>query len=1216
MDTANVDTSLKTTLAGGLGARLLTSILSMAILPLLIISVLTYLVVSAQLEETAHRSLKNLSSVQSSIISQYFDRIILDLTLESERVANITLLEQLSDAFQNSGKPLKAFVKGFRWTYLVEEQGTDLEAFWKTYNYKDVLIIDTQGNILFSLIKGDNLGINLFEGELGQSKFSKAVEKSLNTGKTTFSDLEFYPPSNEIAGFFASALLNDEGDKIGILAFQINDLTLKNIISKNANKIGTEEIYLIGEDRLVRSQSSEEGMNEGFHKKIENNSIKDWFHNNLYSNDLHSNNKNRSIDVISYQHLDQNEFIAVLHPFSISDVVWVILAEIESDYVYAPIHFLAKINITLVAVSLIIVSVLVILLTRRIVHPVLQLSQGVDEASQGNLEVSVNTEDSTELGALAAGYNRMIASLKHNENETDRREWLNKRMAELNDLMRTQTNIKTLSENVISYVCEHINAQSGAFYIVEDESITPTGSYSLKGISNLPKPFCVGEGIVGQSVYEKKTLSISNLNEPIIIRSGSGYIELNVLTVVPLFWNDKPIAVLEFGALSEMDEFRQKFLTRCSLPIAISVVTCLSKNKTQMLLERTQEQAEELRSQQKELCIANKDLTDKSDELKRQKVVLECAQKETEEKAEALAEASKYKSQFLANMSHELRTPLNSLLILARSLTENEDGNLTEDDIESAEYILESGRCLLELINEILDLSKVEAGQIDVYEDQVEISAVIDSMNSRFMHMAEEKSIRFMTTVTDDVPDTFITDNGKMGQILTNLISNAIKFTSQGYVELAVSIEDNYRFSSGEMKAIVFAVKDSGMGIPKNKQSAIFEAFQQADGSTNRTHGGTGLGLSIALSFAKLLGGNIELESIPNQGSTFSIFLPVQHGSAAPASINYSKSSMENKPSSDLDSAYCDQRITASVHSTFVDDRDRLDRSKSLILIIEDDHNFSKIVYNTCHTLQCQAIVAANGEAGIELAKKYPVDGIILDYMLPGADGSEILATLASSAGLQHIPVHIVSALDHISNIEALNIQGFATKPVTKEQLVSIINVLSSANDKTKEISGSVMHNTKKIENDCEAEKCNTPSIDQPIAAGTATVTPINSDLNGTSILLVDDDMRNSFALAKVLRKKNIQVRLASSGQQSLDMLDEHEDIQLVLMDIMMPEMDGYEAMGHIRNQDRFKNLPVIAVTANAMQGDQEKCLSSGANDYLSKPVDIGKLLFKMNKCL
>jgi len=947
------------------------------------------------------------------------------------------------------------------------------------------------------------------------------------------------------------------------------------------------------------------------------------------------------------------------------------------------------------------------LVSRRLknVHDALQSIASGDETLSQNL---IETKKD-EIGQLVQGYNRMLVSINDSRKNRQAREWLENGISEINDIIRKSQDKTHVSNQILSYLVHYLDGQLGALYWQEEDKFIPYATYALEKQLVKLKAIELGEGLVGQVAVNKKPMHITALPHNYYdITSSFGEVKPQSLIIFPIIYNDKVIAIVELAWFDKMPDKVLAFLEIANEILAVSFINMRQNENVLTMLKESQVQSEELQTQQEELRVTNEALSVKTKAIKNQQVVLEKTNLEMEQKAIALEESSKYKSEFLANMSHELRTPLNSLLILSRSLAQNDDNNLSDDEVESAVVIQESGRSLLELINEILDLSKVEAGQMQVISDVISVDDFMATLKRRFKHMAEDKHLSFNITLASNLPSSFIVDGTKLNQIITNLLSNALKFTEHGEVRLSLSYEKDL---SDETKSkLIFGVTDTGIGIPKDKHQAIFEAFQQADGTTSRTYGGTGLGLSIALSFAKLLGGDITLESDVGKGSRFSFSLPYIPTSEVTDSvmpIEFSAPTVKHN--------------LVSLPPPFEDDRNKLDHSKKLILIIEDDLPFARIVFHACHQQDCQAIVATDGESGLALASTYPVDGIVLDYMLPKLDGGEVAKHIRADDKLKHLQIHLVSALDNINTMDIADNIDQSVKPIPHNRLIEIVesfskerktlNILIIENDKSalyamnkllakeEEVTTFGVNNAQKAltllkEDSYDAiildldlpdisgfeflelastdinitlptifiysgrdmseadlsrlspftgnvivksarsperlldeihlfanqianlpdERENNYSAIQPI---NKTIGPDNTRLfdagfENRTILLVDDDMRNTFALAKVLRKEKLKVRIASSGQQSIDMLHTHSDIELVLMDIMMPGMDGYQTMNKIREQDKFKKLTIIAVTANAMPGDKEKCLTAGADDYMSKPVDVGQLLTMM----
>jgi len=971
-------------------------------------------------------------------------------------------------------------------------------------------------------------------------------------------------------------------------------------------------------------------------------------------------------------------------------------------------------EITLIVITS--VSSTVVLLFMMFKHLVSRRLKSVHDALQGiasrdeRLSQSLIETKKDEIGQLAQGYNRMLQSINDNNSKVQGREWLDSGIAEINSIIQHFKDKSQVSNKLLSHLVRFLDGHLGALYWQEEDRLIPYATFALEKQLTRLKAIKPGEGLVGQVALDKKIMRITTVPQDYYeISSSFGEVKPQSFIIFPIIYNDKVIAIIELAWLEETPDKAVKFLEVASKVLAMSFININQNEKVLTMLKESQVQSEELQTQQEELRVTNEALSYKTQAIKKQQTILEHANQEMEKKATALEEASKYKNEFLANMSHELRTPLNSLLILSRSLAQNDDNNLSADEVESAVVIQESGRSLLELINEILDLSKVEAGQMKVIADTLVINDFVSMLERRFTHMAEDKNINFTIVLTDNLPDSFIVDGAKLNQIITNLLSNALKFTEHGEVKLDISYKQEQVGEPRSNQQLYFCVTDTGIGVPEDKYHAIFGAFQQVDGTTSRTYGGTGLGLSIALSFAKLLDGDITVESEVDKGSRFTLSLPY-----IPA-----KGMSDQVESTELISNNTKQNLVC-LPPPFEDDRNRLDPTKKLILIVEDDVPFARIVFHACHQQYCQAIVATDGESGLVLANQYPVDGIVLDYMLPKLDGGEVAKYIRSNQKLKHIQIHLVSALDNIDTMDIAGINEKSTKPIAQHRLIEIVesfsqeknslNILIIENDKNalyamnkllakENVTASGVDNAHEAltllkENSYDAiildldlpevsgfeflelassipkltlptvfiysgrdmseddllrlapftgnvivksarsperlldeihlfanQVANIPTIGPGILSAndqlsattdTSSGNQPNVDFVNRTILLVDDDMRNTFALAKVLRKEKLKVIIASSGQQCLDMLEEHSDIELILMDIMMPTMDGYEAMNKIREQKAFKDITIIAVTANAMQGDKEKCLAAGANDYMPKPVDVGQLLTMM----
>ncbi len=764
--------------------------------------------------------------------------------------------------------------------------------------------------------------------------------------------------------------------------------------------------------------------------------------------------------------------------------------------------------------------------------------------------------------------------------ELERRNKMKADLAQLNEQMHGTDNIPSLTEQIIGHLCLQVNAAAGAIYIVNDQTLCPKASYVL-AMDELPQHLACGEQLVGQAWKNALPIELNASTTGLTIQSPLLSVIPRSVLAIPVSFEDQVIAVIELLSLETFDANQREFLDKAAIQIGIALHTIFQSVRIHKSLLETQNQAAELQAQQEELVSSNEELSSRSEELQAQQEELrlsndelsirsdelEQARIEAEEKARKLDETSRYKSEFLANMSHELRTPLNSILILANDLSNNDDGNLSDDERESASVIEDSGKNLLNLINDILDISKVEAGQMNVMQDMVSLKELSKQVQRNFKPIAKQQGVSFTSEITDKLPDLIESDSIKLNQILTNLISNALKFTHEGGVTLRISrcsVDDIMQQVSERLpeNLISFAVEDSGIGIPENKQTLIFQAFQQADGSTTRTYGGTGLGLSIALNFAHLLGGDIRLHSKEGKGSTFTLYLPL----------------IESQLTTDTEATI---EITECVDQTTSSLIEDCSETVAKILVVEDDLVAQMAITKLLGDMSIETTQAQTSQEILELLSKNRFEIMLLDLGLPGIGGCELLENIAADTTIK-IPKVIIYTGKELSTDEQTRLSVYTDKIIIKsadseERLLNEINLF--------------------------LRHFNSPSP-------TNSKAPDHSiDLSDTKVLLVDDDMRNLFALSKVLTKQGMKVKMTPSGNNALEILDQAESYDLVLMDIMMPGMDGYQTMQEIRKRPQLKDLPIIALTAKAMPGDKEKCLRAGANDYLPKPIDTSKLM-------
>ena len=1007
--------------------------------------------------------------------------------------------------------------------------------------------------------------------------------------------------------------------------------------------------------------------------------------------------------------------------------------------------------------------------------------------TRGDLSRQIAVEAQGELDELKNNMNQMIVNLKSTTEKNSEQDWLKSNLAKFSRMMQGQKDLEALSKLIMSELTPLVSAHHGAFYIMDDDNHTPVlkliASYAYKERKHVGNRFYLGEGLVGQAALEKKPILLTNVPEDYIrISSGLGEAPPRNVLVLPVLFEGEVKAVIELASFLPFSQIHQLFLDQFTESVGVVINMIAANMRTAELLEQSQSltlelqsQSEELRTQQEELKKSNAELEAQAQTLRTSEELLKDQQEELqqvneeleekasllaeqnrkveskneevegarvalEEKAEQLALSSKYKSEFLANMSHELRTPLNSLLILARLLSENKDGNLTPKQVEFAQTILTSGSDLLNLINDVLDLSKVEAGKMDVNPTEIRLEEIKEFVERSFNQLADQKGLGFHVDVTSDLPQTLFTDGGRLQQVLKNLLSNAFKFTEQGDVALTVRrAEKGRRFLNPTLEAasdvLAFSVSDTGVGIAKDKQRLIFEAFQQADGTTSRKYGGTGLGLSISREIARLLGGEIRVESAENQGSTFTLFLPLRY---IPREEGPDRDPIRvrNYPSVPRNTVVAPRRTTPvrpqpasrdqrrktgdalqyrperrAVPQTVInDDRERIEDGDRTVLVIENDQNFARVLLDMAREKGFKAVVELDGEAGLTAAREIRPDAITLDIDMPGMDGLEVLDRLKRDPETRHVPVHIISGVEEKREGLKAGAIAFLAKPVSKEGLDTAFarisafidtvpkNLLVVEDNETQRQSiveliahddvditavGSAEEALGKLQGkhfDCmvldlglhsgdmtgfdllEKVKSDPDNHDLPIIiytgkdlsqedetkikkyAETIIVKDVKSPerlldetalflhrieaklpeqkrkmlehlhdadsvVAGKSILVVDDDVRNIFSLTSMLEDHGMVVRFAENGRQAIDELKKDANVDAVLMDVMMPEMDGYETTRAIRAMDQFKSLPIIALTAKAMKGDREKCIAAGASDYITKPVDTEQLL-------
>ena len=971
---------------------------------------------------------------------------------------------------------------------------------------------------------------------------------------------------------------------------------------------------------------------------------------------------------------------------------------------------------------------------RGLAESAAEVTESAQQIAGGNYQAGLRARG--EHDSLAVALTEMGKSLAAYRANVERSKSVSNGQLAVLRALRNPKNMNHLATAVLGALCKTLDLRVGAMYVLAGEQLQLAGHLGLPERVELAPRLDPERGQLSSAVREMGTQVLDRLPADYLpAETALGKAAAVAVSITGLHAGERPVAVIELAWPQPPQDFQVELLDTVAESIAIAVSALSARNRTEELLVETQGQARRLEEQQEELRTANEELEEQTqalrqseEELKMQREELQTSNEELEEKsesleaqkaklkaaAEGLKKATKYKSEFLANMSHELRTPLNSMLILTKQLADNDEGNLTADQVEAAQVVNESGRDLLELINEILDLSKVEAGQLSLHLEPVELDSLLDGLRRQFQPQADAKQVTLRLECKDGTPQAMVTDRQRLQQVLRNLLSNAIKFTAKGEVSLEVSAEQDL---------LHFAVRDSGIGIDPGKIEEIFQPFIQADGSTSRQYGGTGLGLSICRELSKLLGGQVSATSEPGVGSCFTVILPCKLARRAEdrAALRVGDQTDEQAEATAAEPRAALAQPQATVPPAagrtadggepaapqVEDDRASLDGTGQGILIIEDDARFAKLVRNQVRSYGLKALVALDGASGLQLANQFLPRGIILDLRLPDIDGAAVLNALKHSLATRHIPVHVVSASDSQTDTLRLGALGFLPKPASAEDLNGVLQGIDRVHNERRRVlaveddAGTQKAIRALLENeqtsieteplgeralqrlqtekfDCVVLDLKLPDIDgfeflrrlharggeqhPPVVVYTGRVLSREEHrelsalaqsvvvkgaesperlldevtlflhalkeqlpaaqqqmlerlhdsaelFKGKKMLIVDDDLRNTFALSSSLKKQGFEISIADNGQMALDKLEEMPDTDIVLMDIMMPVMDGFEAMRRIRADGRFDQLPVLALTAKAMPEDRRQCIEAGASDYMTKPIDMQRLL-------
>ncbi|HEX6497043.1 MAG TPA: response regulator, partial [Acidobacteriaceae bacterium] len=967
------------------------------------------------------------------------------------------------------------------------------------------------------------------------------------------------------------------------------------------------------------------------------------------------------------------------------------------------------------------------LLADNLTNQVRAIAEVATAVTKGDLTRSIQVEALGEVAELKDNINTMIDNLRLTTDRNTEQDWLKTNLARFTGMLQGQRDLTTVGRMLLSELAPLVNAQQGVLYQMGTEepgSMTLLSAFANTEDGHL-QSIKLGEGLIGQCALDKRRMLVSNLpSNAAPVRSGLFESVPRSVIVLPVLFEDRVKAVIELASLSEFTASHLAFLEQLTSSIGIVLNSIEATMQTEGLLKQSQQLAVELQTQQKELQQTNEQLAQKAQQLAEQNAEVERKNREIEqargaleEQAKELALTSKYKSEFLANMSHELRTPLNSILVLGQQLADNPDSNLTAKQVEFARTIHGAGTDLLTLISDILDLSKIESGTVSVEADEVFFDSLIDMVARPFRHEAESRKLAFEVDADSHLARSLVTDSKRLQQVLKNLLSNAFKFTEHGGVRLSVAPvtrgwTPHHPILSNAASVVAFEVSDTGIGIPADKQRIIFEAFQQADAGTSRKYGGTGLGLAISRELASLLGGEIQLRSTPGAGSSFTLYLPQTY--VGPASSGAATTGDMRHPPllSHPAAAFTLPEVTGE---TIEDDRNNLQPGDAILLIVEDDLHYARILCDLSRDKGFKVLVATRGTEALVLAREFHPTAVSLDVSLPDMLGWTVLNHLKQDPVTRHIPVQMLTMNEDWHHGLSHGAFAFVTKPTTPDGLVAAIDrireysrprrkrLLVVEDEPAQQISiralldyndidvdvvstgGDALAAVQNQAYDCIVLDLRLPDMtgfellerlsqsdsgnELPVVvftgkdlspeedarlhmlARSVIVKDVESPerlldetalflhrvvgdlppekqkmldrlhrsdeaLVGKKVLVVDDDVRNIFALSSVLERRGMSVLMAGTGREAIATIESTPDLGIVLMDIMMPEMDGYETMQVIRENPQFRRLPIIALTAKAMKGDREKCLQAGASEYLAKPVNTEQLLSSLRMWL
>ncbi len=1330
----------------GTGRRLLLCIAALVIPPVVLIGWISYRTAENHLEEDIQKSLRLNAELKSQQIDAYLQHRLNDAERQGCQPSTISFFKALLRRHADAQTRSSAFILSEPWKTAVSAYGSGIQLHADLHGYHEIRMLDPDGNVIFSNAENKGSVRNLNQPEMADSKIRTAFRTALETGKPVFSDFETGVPEDNGVRAFTTAAIGRAGDPpAGVIAFKILGSDIQRLLNMPEPEANTR-VYLIDPDLTVLAGTID-GQRPGTRLTIKTAIAQQW-------RDAVSQDKSAlpPSGLLNYEDPGGHRIIGTYVSIQPGHTPYALIVEIDRTMASAGIYRQKKIYITILILAGLGIVAVGAALARMLIEPVQALTDQMRLATHGKRDNLTMVFANHELGHLAMAGNDLIDQLRTLSAEHERQSRFLSGMARLHKLLGNIQNPEELCLRVLEFLSDFLDLSQADFYIHENGHLRCACHFPGQPACESKTLSSPGEGRVGKAALEA-------VMQPYRKDAAEGLaipvptVDLGNVVVIPLLSQETVVGGLELERTSVFSLSDGQFLQPAAETIAIALEATLTREKEKTLLEKTREQADQLKHReidleakthaletqrqvfrqseqalqlkQLELEAANAQMTKNAADLEanmalleqqkkniqQQNAELEKAHRELADKARQLEISSQYKTEFMANMSHELRTPLNSILLLSRLLLEDKTATLTGKQVEFAQTIYSAGEDLLNLINDILDLAKVESGKIELELAPVAIQSIVQAMRRSFAPLAEQSGITFSIQVAEGGPNQFISDRKRIEQIVKNFLSNAFKFTPKGTIQLAFKTAPQPEASprmAGQIDApwLSISVSDTGIGIPKAKQAMVFDAFQQADGSTRRKYGGTGLGLSISRELAHMLGGEITLDSEETKGSCFTLHLPITTCLTEAPEMIRSGSSIAMAAAKPPSPADDDEADSQPADGMVPDDRHRLSTGNPCILIVDTDVATIETIIAVAHEHDFKVVVADQRMTGLHFADYYlPAAAFVDPHLTVSGNAWSVIAQIKANPKNHHIPVFTLSERDE--KIEAV-IQGAAghiLRPPAKSRLALVFRQIKnwqSQNDRNvlvvadtpKRVTAQIMerigiqsiHFSQAATAMAAHEILGKQTIDaailhpsldaaeqqrffkiweaQPIPlliytkatdkdeyesaikpfaplAGLKPITSANqlclallgclhlppdavetpcrsrldalsghrSPLAGRRVLLVDDDMRTVFAVTSVLEDQGVELTTGKTGKESLDKLDGFPDIDLILMDVMIADLDGYQAIKTIRDRKGHAHVPIIALTAKAMQGDREKCIDAGADDYLSKPVNLDKLI-------